>query len=117
MNLEKAVQVLKVHNIWRRGANTEPTNPKELGIAIDIITNHLTGKEMSNKTEMQHALDHIKDELSDLGRLLGLSKKEITTLHNNDYKGLKLDQAYKISRTYNVDIQASEGKWKIKSFN
>ena len=39
MNLKQAIQILKTHNQWRRGALIEQTTPKELGIAIDIIVN------------------------------------------------------------------------------
>tara|TARA_Y100000310_G_scaffold1864_1_gene2351 strand:- start:1219 stop:1488 length:270 start_codon:yes stop_codon:yes gene_type:complete len=40
MELEKAVQILKEYNIWRRGADTEHTDPKTLGEAIDTILNY-----------------------------------------------------------------------------
>lgn len=40
MNIEKAIGVLKRHNIWRRGADIEMTSPKKLGEAIDTIVNH-----------------------------------------------------------------------------
>ena len=37
MNLQKAIGILESHNIWRRGANTEQTDPTQLGIAIDKV--------------------------------------------------------------------------------
>jgi len=37
MNIQEAISVLKTHNEWRRGAETEMTNPTKLGIAIDVI--------------------------------------------------------------------------------
>ena len=37
MNLQDAVTVLRNHNTWRRGADTEQTNPKELGEALDYV--------------------------------------------------------------------------------
>ena len=44
MNLKQAIQILKTHNQWRRGALIEQTTPKELGIAIDIIVRTLSVK-------------------------------------------------------------------------
>jgi len=42
--LSDAVRLLKVHNEWRRGDDTiGPTDPKALGIAIDLIVNYLGG--------------------------------------------------------------------------
>lgn len=40
MNLKEAIEILKTHNQWRRGALIEQASPKELGIAIDIIVNN-----------------------------------------------------------------------------
>ena len=44
MELKKAVSVLEKHNKWRRGADTEPTNPKELGESIDTVTKYLKNR-------------------------------------------------------------------------
>lgn len=35
METKEALDILKRHNIWRRGADIEPTNPERLGKAID----------------------------------------------------------------------------------
>lgn len=37
MQLEEAIELLKRHNEWRRGAEIEMEHPKELGIAIDTL--------------------------------------------------------------------------------
>ena len=37
MSLKQAIQILKTHNKWRRGADIEATNPTLLGEAIDCI--------------------------------------------------------------------------------
>lgn len=37
MNIEEAIQILKDHNKWRRGADMPMTDPKILGEAIDCI--------------------------------------------------------------------------------
>ena len=45
MELKQAVQILKDHNEWRRDNTSlipQPMiSPKELGIAIDVIVDHL----------------------------------------------------------------------------
>ena len=43
MNLNKAIEVLEAHNIWRKGADTEPTDPKQLTEALEIAINLLKG--------------------------------------------------------------------------
>jgi hypothetical protein len=35
--MKSKIQLLRDHNKWRRGADTEMTNPRELGIAIDAV--------------------------------------------------------------------------------
>ena len=35
MKTAEAIEILEQHNNWRRGADTESTNPKNLGIAIE----------------------------------------------------------------------------------
>lgn len=41
MELKEAIQILKTHSKWRRGANIKQTTPVELGTAIDLIIKHL----------------------------------------------------------------------------
>jgi hypothetical protein len=36
MTIQKAIEILKTHNEWRRGAEIPMTDTKELGIAIDV---------------------------------------------------------------------------------
>lgn len=40
MKIEKAIEIIKTHQMWRRGAEIPMTNPKELGIAIDVIVKY-----------------------------------------------------------------------------
>ena len=39
MNIEKAIEILELHNKWRRDndGKYEMAEPKELGIAIDVV--------------------------------------------------------------------------------
>ena len=45
MKLKEAARILEQHNKWRRDNSVpgkyEMANPKELGIAIDTVVNHL----------------------------------------------------------------------------
>jgi hypothetical protein len=44
MKKEIAKEVLEIHNKWRRGDDTiDPTNPTELGIAIDTVVKYFEG--------------------------------------------------------------------------
>lgn len=46
MTLQEAVTLLENHNKWRRGDDTlEMVEPKDLGMAIDLIVNHFKTKE------------------------------------------------------------------------
>lgn len=48
MTIKKAIEILEIHNKWRRGDDTIPmTNPTDLGIAIDVIVNYF--KKMKKK--------------------------------------------------------------------
>ena len=47
MELKQAVQILKEHNEWRRDNKSlipipRTSTSKELGIAIEVVVNHLT---------------------------------------------------------------------------
>ena len=37
MTVEHAISILRTHNLWRRGADMPPGDPKEIGIAIDVL--------------------------------------------------------------------------------
>jgi hypothetical protein len=42
MDIKQAVGILETHNRWRRGEDVEPMiNPRELGIAIDLIVEYI----------------------------------------------------------------------------
>ena len=40
MKLEKAIQILKEYNFWRRTGETKIARPHEIGIAIDTVIDH-----------------------------------------------------------------------------
>ena len=37
MTAAEAIEILRQHNAWRRGAETPQGDPKEIGIAIDVL--------------------------------------------------------------------------------
>ena len=39
MTIEEAIELIELHQKWRRGAEIEMQNPKQIGIAIDILLN------------------------------------------------------------------------------
>ena len=41
MTKKQAAKILEDHNIWRRGAETKPTDPKLLGEAIEVAVKAL----------------------------------------------------------------------------
>jgi len=42
MDIKQAVGILETHNRWRRGEDVEPMiNPRELGIAIDVLVEYI----------------------------------------------------------------------------
>lgn len=43
MNIFKAIEVLSLHNEWRKGANIEMQKPTEIGEAIEIAVNLMKG--------------------------------------------------------------------------
>ena len=45
MTLAEAIQILKTHNEWRRGAEIDMLEPRLIGIAIDVILEHLKEKD------------------------------------------------------------------------
>lgn len=46
MTLQEAVKLLDKHNKWRRGDDTlEMVEPKDLGMAIELIVEHFNTKE------------------------------------------------------------------------
>ena len=58
MKLEEAINLLKTHQEWRLGADTEMIYPKELTQAIDIVINEFTliKKEMTAKEKAEHLI-------------------------------------------------------------
>ena len=51
--MREKIQLLRDHNIWRRGADTEMTNPRELGIAIDAVCKQAERYEYLNTLNAQ----------------------------------------------------------------
>ena len=58
MKLEEAISLLKIHQEWRLGGDTEMIYPKELTQAIDIVINEFTliKEEMTAKQKSEHLI-------------------------------------------------------------
>jgi hypothetical protein len=58
MKLEEAINLLKIHQEWKLGADTEMIYFKELTQAIDIVINEFTliKKEMTAKEKSEHLI-------------------------------------------------------------
>jgi hypothetical protein len=70
MNIEKAIQILELHNKWRRDndGKYEMAEPKELGKAIDLVVSefkklHLQNVSVSDSSdfELQRLFDWLQD--------------------------------------------------------
>ena len=48
ITLPEAVEILKTHNEWRRGAEIDMLEPRLIGIAIDVILEQLKERERNN---------------------------------------------------------------------
>ena len=62
MNIEKAIEILELHNKWRRDNNSkyEMAEPKELGIAIDTVVSEFKNlhlQNVSNRRELLFAFE------------------------------------------------------------
>jgi hypothetical protein len=49
MTKKEALSLLKRHNLWRRGAEIEMEEPKQLGLAIDKVIELLSKTKKSEK--------------------------------------------------------------------
>ena len=60
MTTDEAIKTLEDHNKWRRGGNIEQTDPKELGVAIDLVLDEVR----RNRAEGVHIYFSSKEELT-----------------------------------------------------
>ncbi len=51
MKINQAIEILKAHNIWRRGADTEITDVINYGIAIDTVVEYFERTKKGLKNE------------------------------------------------------------------
>lgn len=83
MNIEKAIEILKKHNEWRRydGLSLEKDmqSPKDIGIAIDTIVKNYIDSKVCLKNKMKAIWDKIPDaddydaqETYNLGYCMGI---------------------------------------------
>lgn len=64
MSIEEAIDLLRAHNIWRRGGEGAMVNPTDLGIAIDTVCDHFrnTTKKVLTWQKIKRIV-HIADNL------------------------------------------------------
>lgn len=76
MKLKKAAEILEKHNKWRRDNSVVPkyeiANPKELGIAIDTVVNHLSQFEKTI-SEIKNVDNMYLDKKNVLTRLIEIN--------------------------------------------
>lgn len=49
MTTAEAIAILRAHNAWRRGAETPPPDPAEIGRAIDVAIQALEDRAPSSR--------------------------------------------------------------------
>ena len=70
MTLQEAVTLLENHNKWRRGDDTlEMAEPKDLGMAIELIVEHFNTKEKGVKVSPE--ITHPQADFDDSGDEIG----------------------------------------------
>jgi len=71
MELSQAVHVLQMHNKWRRGSDSEMTDPTTLGVAIDVVVSALSYFTSStfevSKHRIMEDIERIQTSISDEG--------------------------------------------------
>jgi hypothetical protein len=80
MNIQEAIVVLKLHNQWRKGAETPMIEPKELSEAIDAIVDYYHNKTEITRFEVINHASNYKP----IGRLLTMYKEM------EDFKSIEL---------------------------
>lgn len=83
--LPHAIEILSLHNEWRRGAEIEMTDPATLGAAIEEVLN--AARKWHNSTHLQSALDtQGEKQCGDVGELeAAINKSGGPRLGNPDY--------------------------------
>jgi hypothetical protein len=62
MELTQAIQILKLHNEWRRGAEIDMLSPKMIGEAIDkVIELEPTLKKYIQHIQFNEGIDYLSD--------------------------------------------------------
>ena len=80
MNIQEAIVVLRLHNQWRKGAETPMIDPKELGEAINIVVEYYSNKAEITRFEV---INHASNDFA-FGRVLTMYKEM------EDFKSIEL---------------------------
>lgn len=106
MTLSEAIQVLEDHNIWRKGAETSPTDPAQLTEALELALETLKNvlkeridieKMLENmaKTPIQFVKEEPRESLRD--KFAGLAMQALIQRYGNLWCGFEAPDAYKIA--------------------
>ena len=52
MTIDEAIEVLELHNQWRKGAETPMETPVRIGMAIDLVVCELKNLRIANVSSM-----------------------------------------------------------------
>jgi hypothetical protein len=79
MNIEKAVEILELHNKWRRDndGKYEMAEPKELGKAIDLVVSEFKNWHLQRVSQRSELL---------IDFLIHLNDKGLINNHDFDYE-------------------------------
>lgn len=70
MTLQEAVKLLENHNKWRRGDDTlEMVEPKDLGIAIDLIVEHFNFEEKMTQNQILAEIQDLQNTFVELNAM------------------------------------------------
>ncbi|AGO49645.1 hypothetical protein Phi13:2_gp035 [Cellulophaga phage phi13:2] len=105
MKIKEAIQVLKDHNIWRKGENEEVqmTDPKKLGVAIDTVVNKFENLFISDVTQCEATKTTNKIEEIQVS----VDKKLFVELYNFAYK--KAVKTNTVAELHDIDRRLHGG--------
>lgn len=71
MTIEEAIEIVKLHNQWRKGADIPMENPTRLGMALDLVVHELEDLYKKQNNLLGIKLDIIENYTKDRISILG----------------------------------------------